>query len=109
MDTTKIIDFWILITALVITSNILKKEPERFQKLMANTLCYVMGIGLVLGFIEFLALCGIEILKVSWSLSPLNVMSAISCLFFFSLVSEKWTVSTHHGTAEKKSGISKKH
>lgn len=102
------VDFWIFMAALAVTGSIAKREPERFQKLMANTLVYVMYIGLVLSFIEILSLCGIEILNMTWSFSPLNVMSAISCLFFFAYISEKWTLPTRQDTAKKESGIMKK-
>lgn len=102
------VDFWIFMAALAVSGSIAKKEPERFQKLMANTLVYVMSVGLVLSFIEFLSFCGIEVLKTTWSFSPLNVMSAISCLFFFAYISEKWTLPTRQDTAKKESGIMKK-
>ncbi len=95
------VDFWIFMAALAVSGSIARKEPERFQKLMTNTLVYVMSIGLVLSFIEFLSLCGIEVLNITWSFSPLNVMSAISCLFFFAYISEKWVLPARRNTAGK--------
>ena len=68
---------------------------------MTNTLVYVMGIGLVLGFIELLSLYGIKVLNITWSFSPLSVMSAISCLFFFAYISEKWILPARQNTAGK--------
>lgn len=101
MDITKMIDFWIFMAALCIAGNISKKEPERFQKLMTNTLGYVMSLGLIFSFLEFLALCGIKILEVAWSFSPLDIMSAVSCLFFFALCSEKWSLTNRQLDGKK--------
>ena len=101
MVTTKIIDFWIFMAALMIAAGISKKEPERFKKLMADTLGYVMGIGLVLSFIEFLAMVGLEILEVAWSFSPLDFMAAVSYLFFFALCAEKWSLSRQKSTTDR--------
>lgn len=95
------VDFWIFMAALAVAGSISRKEPERFQRLMANTLVYVMWTGLVLSFIDFLSLCGIAILKTTWSFRPLNIMAAISCLFFFAYISEKWTLPARQHTAKK--------
>lgn len=99
--------FWIFMAALSVAGSIMRKEPERFQKLMSTTLVYVMSIGLVLSFIEVLSLCGIEVLKTAWNLSPLNIMAAISCLFFLAYISEKWTLLRRNKT-EKAPDLCKK-
>lgn len=101
MITTKLIDFWIFIAALMLAGSISKKEPERFKKLMADTLGYVMGIGLVLSFIEFLAMAGFEILEAAWNFSPLDFMAAVSYLFFFALCAEKWSLSRQKSATDK--------
>ena len=96
-------NFWIFIAALAISGNISRKEPERFRKLMTNTLGYTMSLGLIFCFLEVLALYGIETAAIPWSLSPLDFMSVVSCLFFFSFISEKWTLPARQDSSEKKS------
>lgn len=90
MNTIQIIDFWIFMAAMGIAGNISKKEPGRFRKLMADTLGYVMGIGLPLCFIQLLAVFGFELFEIPWSITPLDFMAAVSYLFFFALCVEKW-------------------
>ncbi len=97
------VNFWIFIAALAISGNISRKESERFRKLMTNTLGYTMSLGLIFCFLEVLALYGIEIATIPWSLSPLDFMFSVSCLFFFSLISEKWTLPGRQDAGEKKS------
>ncbi len=97
------VKFWIFMAALAVSGSISRKEPERFRKLMTDTLGYTMSLGLILGFLEVLALYGIEICEIPWSLSPLDFMSVVSYLFFFSFISEKWTLPTRQDSSEKKS------
>lgn len=101
MNIIKMIDFWIFMAVLCTAAIISKKEPERFKKLMADTLGYVMSLGLIFSFLEFLALCGFEILEVAWNFSPLDIMSAVSCLFFFALCSEKWSLMSQQSDQKK--------
>ncbi len=65
------VKFWIFMAALAVSGSISRKEPERFRKLMTDTLGYTMSLGLILGFLEVLALYGIEICEIPWSLCRL--------------------------------------
>lgn len=94
MSITNSLDWFLFILALCAAGHLSRKNLEKFRKVMTDTMVYTMGIGIVLCFIQILALFDIKILDTSfyiaWNLSPLEIMSAISALFFCVLAMNSW-------------------